>query len=134
MQKEDVREKDHAIRRGLEGLWAGPAAGNINPLGQTAAFLALDVDDVGVAAASTTHAVLLGRVVRIPVGVLFDPLAFVACRHLKVRVSWELSGGRVGRAVLDGRVSIAEVAEVVDIARREESTGGEGVDGRVTPL
>lgn len=36
--------------------------------------------------------------------------------------------------MLDGGVSVAEVAEVVDVAGGEEHAGGEGVDWCVAPL
>jgi hypothetical protein len=45
-----------------------------------------------------------------------------------------LAGRSVGRAMLNGSVPVAEVTEVMDITRREESTGGERVNGSITPL
>lgn len=116
------------------GSWTCPPAGHVNPLGEAAAILALDVDNVGVAAAAAAHPVLLGGIPDVPELVLLQPLAVVQRGLLQVRVARELAGGRVGGAVLDRRVAVAEVAEVVDVAGGEESTGGEGVYGRVTPL
>lgn len=115
-------------------LWTGPATRDVNPLGQTRALLALDVDNVRVAAAAAPHAVLLGRVPLFPVQVLLPSLPLVRRRHLEVRVARELSCRRVGGAVLDRGMPVPEVAEVVDVARREEDAGCEGVDWCVTPL
>lgn len=112
----------------------GPPARDIDPLRQTAALLALDIHNVRVAAAAAPHAVLLGRVKLFPVLVLLLPLALVERRHLEVGLAGQLAGGRVGGAVLDGGVAVAKVAEVVDVAGREEGAGGEGVDRRVAPL
>lgn len=46
----------------------------------------------------------------------------------------QLPRGRVGRAVLDGGVAVAKIAEVVDVFDAKKGAGSEGVDGRVTPL
>lgn len=70
----------------------------------------------------------------LPVLVLFDALLLVERRLLEPGLARELAAGRVGRAVLDGGVAVPKVAEVVDVARREEDAGGEGVDGCVAPL
>ena len=113
---------------------AGPAAGDINPLGQARALLALDVDDIGVTAAAAAHAILLLRVPLVPVLVLLEPLLVVQRRLLEPRLPRQLARRRVGRAVLDRRVAIPKVAEVVDVARRQERAGCQRVDGRVTPL
>ena len=116
-------------------LRARPSAGDVDPFGHTAAFLAFYVDDIGIAATSAAHAILLWRVPMLPVIVLLESLALVHCRLLEVRLPRQLpSERRVGRAMLDGRVSVPKVTEVVDVARGQQSTGGERVDGRVTPL
>lgn len=124
---------------------------NLHPLGDTTALLALDVDDVRVAATPTPDAVLLARVDLVPVLVLLAPVlpvlavqrrrAEVDVRRLRVaaravvRRELVLPALRVvRRAVLDRRVSIADVAEVVDLLRREERAGRERVDGRIAPL
>lgn len=36
--------------------------------------------------------------------------------------------------MLDGRVAVSKITEVMDIAGREQSSGGKGVDRRITPL
>lgn len=53
---------------------------------------------------------------------------------LEVGFAWELAGRGVGWAMLDGRVPVAKIAEVVDVFDAEEGAGGERVNGRVTPL
>lgn len=122
-------------RQILPLLRAGPSTGDVDPLGHTATLLAFYVDNIGIAATPAAHAVLLWRVPVLPVVVLLESLALVQRRFLKEGLPGQLSPERrVGRAVLDGRVSVSKVTEVMDIARGEQSTGGEGVDGRITPL
>lgn len=99
-------------------LRAGPPAGDIDPFGHAAAFLAFHVDNVGVAPAPAPHAVLLWRVPVLPVVVLLESLALVRGRLLEERLPGQLSPERrIGRAVLDRRVSVPKVTEVVDVAR-----------------
>lgn len=111
-----------------------PSTGNINPLGQAAALLAFDVHNVRVAAAAAAHTVLLGCVPLLPVLVLLNTLALIGGGLLKPGLTRQLARGGVGGAVLNRGVAVAKVAEVMDIARGEESTGGKGVDGCITPL
>jgi hypothetical protein len=118
----------------LGKLRTSPPAGNVNPLGETAAVLALDLLNVGIAAAAAANTVLPGRVKLLPVAVLLDALALVKRRHLEVGLVRQLEPRGVGGAVLDGGVAVAKVAEVVDVARREEGAGREGVDRGVSPL
>lgn len=88
-------------------------------------MLALDVDDVGVASASAAHAVLLGRVPVLPVVVFFLALLLVQGGEFQERRARQLArAGSVRGTVLDRGVSVAEVTEVVDIARSEKSSGG----------
>lgn len=71
----------------------------------------------------------------LPVVVLLESLALVRRRLLEVRLPRQLAPEwRVGRAMLDGRVSVPKVAEVVDVAWGQQGTGGKRVDGRITPL
>lgn len=112
----------------------GPATGNVDPLGQAAALLALDVDNVRVAAAATPDTVLLGRVKVVPVSVLLDALAVVERRLLEPGLAGQLARWGVGWAMLDRRMAIAKVAEIVDVTGPEEGAGGEGVDGSISPL
>lgn len=111
-----------------------PAARHFHPLGETAALLALDVHNVRVASAPAPDAILLDLVRRRPVLILFDPLPLVFRRLLEPRLARQLPGRRVGRAVLDGRVPIPKVPEVVDVARSQKGTGCQRMDRRVTPL
>jgi hypothetical protein len=98
-------------------LRAGPAAGDVNPFCKARSFLALHVDNVRVAPAPAANAVFFLLVPRLPVLVLLDPLLLVERRRLEVGLSGQLPRRRVGRTVLDRRVSVAKVAEVVNIAR-----------------
>lgn len=68
----------------LGKLGTGPPARNIHPLGETAAVLALDLLNVGIAAAAAANTVLPGRVKLLPVAVFLDALALVKRRHLEV--------------------------------------------------
>lgn len=70
-----------------------------------------------------------------PVVVVLDALLFVLNCRVEPGDGRELTGfGGVGGTVLDGGVAVANVTEVMDVAGAEEGTGGEGVDGSITPL
>ena len=97
-------------------------------------MLALNIDNVSVAAASATHTVLLDRVRVRPVLVFLDPFLLVIGSHLEVRNTGKLAGWGVGGTMLNGSVAVAKVTEVMNIARGEESTGSEGVNRSITPL
>lgn len=113
---------------------AGPATGNVDPLSQAGTFLALNVHDVRVAAAAAAHAVLLRCVKLLPVFVLLGALAFVERCLLEPGLARQLAGGGIGGTMLDRGMAVAEVAEVMDVARGEEGAGGKGVNRCVTPL
>lgn len=115
-------------------LRAGPSTRHINPLGQAAAVLAFDVDNVGIAAAAAADAILLGGVKIFPVLVLLLSLPLVQRSLLQVRIAWQLACRRIGRAMLDCGMAVANVAEVVDVAGTEKRAGSKGVDGSITPL
>lgn len=117
-----------------QDLWRGPATSHIHPFVKTAALLSLDINNVSVTAASATNTVLLDLVRVRPVLVFLDPFFFVIGSLLEVRDTGELAGRSVGRAMLNGGVPVAKVTEVMNIARREESTGGERVNRSITPL
>jgi hypothetical protein len=116
---------------------------NIHPLRDTTALLPLHIHNISVTSTPATHTVLL---LRIPLGpvvvVLFQELLVIPVDRstllLEIRsevgLAGQLAGRGVGGAVLDGGVSVAEVAEVVDVRGREEGAGCEGVDGCVAPL
>jgi hypothetical protein len=112
-----------------------PPTSYINPLRKTTALLALNIHDVRVTSAPAAHTILLGRIPVVPVLVLFDALMLVEGRGLKVRLARQLShAGGIGGTVLDRRVPVPKVAEVVNIARREKGACREGVNWCVTPL
>lgn len=97
-------------------------------------MLALNIDNVSVAAASATHTVLLDWVRVRPVLIFLDPFLLVIGSHLEVRNTGKLAGRSVGGTMLNGSVAVAKVTEVMNIARGEESTGSEGVNRSITPL
>ena len=97
-------------------------------------MLALNIDNVSVAAASATDTILLDLVRVSPVLVFLDPFLLVICSLLEVRDTGELTGRSVGRAMLNGSVAVAKVTEVMNITRREKSTCGERVNRSITPL
>lgn len=120
---------------GALALGAGPATSNIYPLGQTAAFFAFDIHNVGITAAAAAHAILLGRVPVFPVVVLLEPLLLIQRRLLEEGLAGKLSAqGSIGRAMLDGGVPVSKISKVVNVARGQESAGGKRVNGRITPL
>ncbi len=111
-----------------------PTARDGHPFGEAAALLALDVDDVRVAPASTSHPVLLLRVVRFPVLVLFLALLLIERRLFEERRTRQLTCRSIRRTMLDGRMSVAEVPEVVDILGREQRARRQRMNRRIAPL
>jgi hypothetical protein len=97
-------------------------------------LLAFDIDDVSIATASATDSIFFDLVGVRPVLVFLDTLLLILSGLLKVRDTGELAGRGVGWAMLDSGVPVAEITEVVNIARCEEGTSGEGVNRSVTPL
>jgi hypothetical protein len=97
-------------------------------------LLALNIHNVGVAAASAADTILLDWIRGRPILILFNALLLIIGGLFKVRFAGKLSGGGVGWTMLNGRVTVSEVAEVVDVTRGEENTGGKGMDGSITPL
>jgi hypothetical protein len=100
-----------------------PTANDINPFGEAGSFLALNVDDVSIAAATAAHAILSLGVPVLPVVVLLKSLLGVERCLLKVGLARKLPRWGIGGAVLDGGVSVTEVAEVVDVLGTEKDTG-----------
>lgn len=115
-------------------LWGGPATSHFDPLGKTATLLALDIHNVGVAAATAANTVLLDRVWSGPVLVFFNPLLLIVGGLFEVRLARQLPSGGVSRTMLDGSMPVSKVTEVMDVTGREQSTGGKGMDRSVTPL
>lgn len=124
------------------------ASCHLHPLRYTAAFLSFDIDNIGIASAPAADTVFFLRVPFRPVLVFFPPSApilvqcWCAIRRFLAGIvswaviwcSWHLPRWSVRRTVLDCRVSISNVTEVVDLIGGEERAGGQGVDGCVTPL
>ena len=142
-RREQIREESkHAIKKKTTTKRPGiiilsgarPATSHIDPLRQARAVLALDVDDIGVAAAAAADAVLLGLVVVRPEVVLLAPLLLALGRRVQERDACALPRRSVRRAVLDRGVPVPEIAEVVDVAHGKESACGEGMDRGVSPL
>ena len=111
-------------------------------------MLPLHILNIRIAPTPTTHPILLLDIPFSPIIVLLLPAIPPLLQHGDaksrtflgvvarpvVRDVRILARGGVGGAVLDGGVAVADVAEVVDGAGREEGAGGEGVDGGVAPL
>jgi len=89
--------------------------GNLHPLRNTTPLLPLHIDHIRITPTPTPDPILLLRVPLSPVLVLLSPGFLVQRRALEIGFPRELARGRVGRAVLDRGVAVAEVAEVVDI-------------------
>ena len=115
-------------------LRQGPAASHIHPFVQTAALLALDIHNIGVAAASATDTVLLDWIRSRPVVIFLKPLLLILRGLLKVRFTGKLSSRCVGRAVLDRGVPVTEITEVVNVTRGEKGTCGKGMNRGISPL
>lgn len=92
-----------------------PAAGNVDPFGQTASLLSFNVDNIRVTLAAAANSILLDRVGYRPVVVLFKALLLVFRRLFEPWDTRQLTGRCVGRAVLDRRVAVSKVAEIMDI-------------------
>lgn len=101
---------------GLENwsLWRSPATSNVDPLGQARTLLALNIDNIRIAAATAAYTVLLLLVPLSEVLVFFLSLV-LGGGLLQERDMGKLACGRIGWAMLDGSVSVTEVAEVMDV-------------------
>ena len=103
-----------------------PSTGYVDPLRQAAAEFALDVDNVGITLASASNPILLYRVPRIPELILLFPFLFVLCGHLQEGRPGQLPVARcVCRAMLDCRMSIANVSKVMDVSWRQKNSSSE---------
>lgn len=110
-----------------------PTSRDFYPLRQTRPFLAFDIHDIRVAFAPTPHSVLLDRIRRTPVFLFLEPLLLVQRSFFVVLHAGELSRGRIGRAMLNRCVSVAEIPKVMYVLRTQQSSGCERVDRRITP-
>lgn len=97
-------------------------------------MLALDIYDVRIAATAATNAVLLLLVPRVPVFVFLSSFPLIECSHFQVGRSFTLSCRCICGAMLNGRMPVSEVSEVMYIARCEKGASGEGVNRSISPL
>ena len=111
-----------------------PATGDFYPFSKAATLLSLDVDNVRITFASAANAVLLFRVPRVPVLVFFSPLLLILGCHLQELWPFQLSGDSISWAVLDGRMPISKVTEVMDIFGAEQSACSERMNRGISPL
>lgn len=95
--------------------WSNPASRHVDPVGQTTAFLELDFWDFGVTSASAADAVLLLFIPLLPVCIFLNSFLFVQGSRLKVRRAILLASLCICRTMGDGRVTIADVTEVMDL-------------------
>ena len=121
---------------------------NLHPLWNTTSLLALHIHNIRITPTPASHPILFLRIPFRPILVFFPPTTPLLFQHRRaegrtltrivagtvVRCSRHLARGCVGWAVLDGRVPVANVAEVVDLVGGEEGTRCEGVDRCVAPL
>ena len=121
-------------RKILAGLWRCPSTSNLNPLVNAAAIFALNFRDIRITFASAAYPVLLDGIGIRPVFILLDALLLILRRHFQVRNARQLSCRSVGRTVLDRRVSVPNVPEIVHIARRKKSASSKRMNRSITPL
>ena len=114
--------------------WGQPASCHVHPLREAAAFFELYLRDFGITSAPAADTIFLLFVPILPVFVFLDSFLFVCCRHLEERLAWHLTSLCVCWTMGDGRVSVADITEIVDLRWGKKSTGGERMDGRITPL
>jgi hypothetical protein len=116
---------------------------NLHPLRNTTALFPLHIHNIRITPAPAPDTVLFLAIPLRPVIVVFfqefQVLSITSGALLleigpQVGFAWELARRSVGGTVLDCRVAVAEVAEVVDVGGREEGSGCEGVDWGVAPL
>lgn len=115
-------------------LGRGPATSNVHPLSQARSVLALNINNVSVASAAASNTILLGLIPALPVLVFFDSFSVIQGGFLEEGGSRKLSSGSICGAVLDSRVSVSKVSEVVNVSGGQKSTGGQGVNRSVSPL
>jgi len=110
------------------------SAHDIDPLRRAAALLIFHFCDICIASTAAAHSVLLGFVVFCPIFVFLQPRLCVKRGLLEKRYMVHLSCRSVRRTMLNGRMAVPDVPEVMDLLSREQETGGERVNGRVSPL
>lgn len=116
------------------GLRRGPAASHINPFIKTTTLLALNVHDVGVAAAPTADTILLDGVRSGPVFIFLDALLLILRGLFEIRFAGELASRGIGRAMLDRGMPVTKIAEIMNITGGKKGTCGQGMNRSITPL
>jgi hypothetical protein len=111
-----------------------PPSSDLDPFGETASFLALYIDNVSITFASASYTILTLTIPCLPILILLFSFLLIKGGHFEIGYARQLASRRIGRTMLDGGVSVAEVTEVVYVFGFEECTGSEGMDGCITPL
>lgn len=112
----------------------GPPASDFDPFDHAASLFSFHVWHIGIAATPAADAVFPHRVWATPKLGLFSALLFISCRYLVVWIKLYLFSRGIGRAVLYGCMSIADIAKVVNVRWREQRPSGKRVYGSVPPL
>jgi hypothetical protein len=111
-----------------------PTSGYVDPVGKAAALFELDLWHFRITSASAANTVFLGFIPLLPVCIFLDSFLLVCCCRLKIRWAGLLASLCVCWAMGDCCVAVADIAEVVNLRRRQEDTCCERVDGCITPL
>lgn len=111
-----------------------PATSNVDPFCQAASLFSFDIDNVRVAPATAAYAVLLDRIRRGPVFIFFESFLFVFRSHFQKRNARKLSSWCVRGTMLNGRVTVAKISEIVNVTRCEQCASSQRMDWRITPL
>lgn len=93
-----------------------------------------DIVDVCVTPAPAPYTVLFLDIPVFPIIILFFRFLGIKGRLLNELRPRQLSGGSIGRAMLDCGVPVAKVTEIVKICRTKEGTGRKGMDWSISPL
>lgn len=101
-------------------LWRSPAAIYVNPFGHATSLLAFNFWYILVTTTSAAYAVLLRGIGLSPIVVFLATLSFIQCCHFQERITRQLARWCVGRAMLNGRVTISNISKVVDIPWSEK--------------
>ena len=105
----------HQSTRRVAHLRTCPPACYFHPFGHAASFLTLYLFNLLITTAAAAHAVLLLLVRLGPVFVLFNPFLFIQRCLFKIWLVRQLALRCVYWAVLNCRVPISKISEVVDV-------------------
>jgi hypothetical protein len=89
---------------------------------------------ISITLAPTTYTILFWRVGSRPILVLFPAFLFILCRFFEVWYPVQLPRWRIGRAMLNRRMSVPKVPEVVNVSWCEKSSCCKRMNRCVTPL